>query len=295
MKNISDEELVGEINRRLDEYNRTLHDLKILTEKLETVNAKLQESEATKSDFLSNIRNEINNPLTSIMGLSKHLQDGTHNKDELKSITQSIYNEAFDLDFQLSNIFIAAEIEAGESPVGIANVEVERFFKRIIKSFSHKTEEKGLDVVFLCEGGDSLAMKTDPLKLHAILMNLFSNAVEFSHEGMTIKVKIEPVDEGLAFSIEDQGTGIANEARESIYDRFRQLGTGSRKEHHGHGLGLSIVRSLLNQLGGTINFSGKPGEGCTFSVTVPEFEAESEVDVYSENGNEFIFGTEEEF
>ncbi len=152
MKNISDKELVGEINRRLDEYNRTLHDLKILTEKLETVNAKLQESEATKSDFLSNIRNEINNPLTSIMGLSRHLQDGTHNKDELMSITQSIYNEAFDLDFQLSNIFIAAEIEAGESPVGIANVEVERFFRRIIKAFSHKTEEKGLDVEFLCDG-----------------------------------------------------------------------------------------------------------------------------------------------
>ncbi len=138
-------------------------------------------------------------------------------------------------------------------------------------------------------------MKTAPLKLHAILMNLFSNAVEFSLEGKTIKVKVEPVDEGLVFSIEDQGTGIANEARESIYDRFRQLGTGSRKEHHGHGLGLSIVRSLLNQLGGTINFSGKPGEGCTFSITVPEFEGESEVDVYSENGNEFIFGAEEEF
>ena len=57
MKNISDNELVGEINRRLDEYNRALLDLKMLTQKLETVNRKLQESEATKSDFLSNIRN----------------------------------------------------------------------------------------------------------------------------------------------------------------------------------------------------------------------------------------------
>ncbi len=293
MKNISDNELVGEINRRLDEYNRALHDLKMLTQKLETVNLKLQESEATKSDFLSNIRNEINNPLTSIMGLSSHLVDGAHDKEESVSIAQNIFHEAFDLDFQLNNIFIAAEIEAGESPVGVAKIEVESFISRIIDSFSHKIAEKELKVEFSCEDGRALVFKTDPLKLRAIVMNLMANAVEFCLKGKGVNVSAARKEGALVISVEDQGTGIANEEKERIFDRFRQLEAGVRKAHRGHGLGLSIVKSLLTHLGGRIDISGVAGEGCTFTVSIPEFEGE--VDTFSEEGNEFIFGTEEEF
>ena len=174
MKNISDNELVGEINRRLDEYNRAPHDLKMLTQKLETVNRKLQESEATKSDFLSNIRNEINNPLTSIMGLSKHLVDGRHGKEEGVSIAQNIFHEAFDLDFQLNNIFIAAEIEAGESPVGIAKIEVENFINRIIDSFdriARRSEKRPL--LFTIE--ENMELVTASMVIVALVSASFSS------------------------------------------------------------------------------------------------------------------------
>ena len=295
MKQISDIELVGEINRRLDEYNKALHDLKTLTRKLEQVNRKLQESEATKSNFLSNIRNEINNPLTSIMGLSRQLVSGDLAGSERVSVAQNIFHEAFDLNFQLNNIFMAAEIEAGESPVGVSNIEVEHFIERVINEFSHKIKDKNLSVEFDCEGGPELVFKSDPLKLRAIVMNLIANAVEFSLEGKPVRISAKNEDGRLVISITDEGVGIANEEKELIFDRFRQLETGTQKSHKGHGLGLSVVKSLLNQLGGDIDFSGVAGQGCTFTVSVSEFTGDSPVDEYSEEGNEFIFGREEEF
>ncbi len=295
MRKISDNDLVSEISRRLDEYNKALHDLKKLTRKLETVNRKLQESEATKSDFLSNIRNEINNPLASIMGLSKHIIGGALKQDEIVSVAQTIYYETFDLDFQLNNIFIAAEIEAGESSIGVANVEVESFINRIIDSFEHKIKDRNLNVEFNCKCENGFTFKTDPLKLHAIIMNLMANAVKFCLNGKSIKINVAKGDENLVISIEDQGKGIADEEKESMFDRFKQLEAGARKEHRGHGLGLSIVKSLLNQLGGQVDISGVYGENCIFTFSVPDFMADSETDVFSEEGNEFIFGSEEEF
>ncbi len=295
MKHISDIELVGEINRRLDEYNKALHDLKILTRKLEKVNRKLQESEATKSSFLSNIRNEINNPLTSIMGLSRQLFSGGLDESETLSVAQNIFHEAFDLNFQLNNIFMAAEIEAGESPVGVSNIEVEHFIEMAINSFSHKMKDKDLSVEFDCEGGPEFVFKTDPMKIRVIVMNLIANAVEFSLEGKSIRVSARKEGGSLAISIADEGVGIANEEKELIFDRFRQIDTGTQKSHRGHGLGLSVVKSLLNQMDGDIDFSCIAGQGCTFTVSVPEFIGDSPVDEYSEEGNEFIFGKEEEF
>lgn len=295
MRHISDKEFVGEMNRRLEAYSKALVDLKMLTTKLENVNRRLQESEATKSNFLSNIRNEINNPLTSILGLSRHLFFNDITLDDAKSISQNIYYEAFELNFQLNNIFLAAEIEAGESPIGVSNVEVENFLSRTITSFSHKIDDKKINVDFVCEGGDELVFKTDPLKLETILVNLLANAIEFSLEGKHVSVEAARKDDRLVVSIIDEGIGIAEDERELIFDRFRQLETGTQKSHRGHGLGLSVVKSLLNQLEGEIEFSGVAGEGSTFTVSIPEFKGEADGDVFSDEGNEFIFDTEEEF
>ena len=295
MKNISDLELVGEVSRRLNEYNIALQDLKILTQKLEQVNRKLQESEATKSNFLSNIRNEINNPLTSIMGLSRQLGSGDLDHSNTISVAQNIFNEVFELDFQLNNIFIAAEIEAGESFMSVSNVEIENFIGRIIKSFSHKIQDKNLSVGFDCEGGAELVFKTDPQKLHAIIMNLMANAVEFSLDGKSIQINARKAGDALVVSIADEGIGIDIEEKDLIFDRFRQVDTGTQKRHKGHGLGLSVVKSLLNQMGGDIDFSGVAGQGCNFTITALEFTGDVPVDVYSEDGNEFVFGNDEEF
>ena len=106
----SDEELIEEIRQRFEFNQNALADLQALTQKLEQMNERLKESEALKSQFLSNIRNEINNPLTSIMGLSRQLITKPDAVENTALVGPMIYMEAFNLDFQLQNIFIAAEL-----------------------------------------------------------------------------------------------------------------------------------------------------------------------------------------
>lgn len=110
-----DEELLEELKKRFENNTRTIEELRNLTEELKQVNKKLEESEALKSHFISNITNEIINPFTSILGLSKTIL--AVKKEDWKkviSMVSLIHTEAFNLDFQLKNIFVAAKIEAGE-------------------------------------------------------------------------------------------------------------------------------------------------------------------------------------
>lgn len=293
MKKLSDSVLLEELKRRLIENKKALHDLRVLTKKLEHLNRKLQESEAMKSNFLSNIRNEINNPLTSIMGLSEQILTGAVEVDMAGSMAHMIYTEAFNLDFQLRNIFMAAELESGEAAVNVSNVEVATFVRNLIDSFRNQADGKKLTVEFLCEcpekSGEEFYFKTDAEKLQLVLSNLLANAIEFSLKGKKVLMSAREKDGRLNVAVRDEGIGISAEKQKQIFDRFRQLETGTRKAHKGHGLGLSITKALIELLDGSMELSSVAGKGCTFTISVPESDAGAVVDIVSEDGNEFIF------
>lgn len=299
MKKLSDGVLLEELKKRFNENKKALHDLRVLTRKLEQVNRKLQESEALKGNFLSNIRNEIVNPLTAIMGLSEQVFSGEAGPETAASMAHSIYMEAFDLDFQLRNIFAAAELEAGETSISVSNVDVFTLLENLINSFSNQSLQKRLKVKFDLQrpkdSGGEFLFRTDPEKLQLVLANLLSNAIKYSLEGREVKVSAGKRSGRLRVSIEDKGVGIDCRESGKIFDRFRQLEAGVSKSYKGHGLGLSVTKALVELLGGDIEFSSVAGKGCKFTVSFPEVETGQELDVYSEEGNEFIFESEEEF
>ncbi len=291
-KMIEDDMLLKELKRRFEENAIAMTSLRTMTQNLERVNEKLRQSEALKSDFLSNIRNEIINPLASIMGLSRQIMDKKVDVDTLRSMTAVIYHEAFDLDFQLKNIFAAAELEAGETSMSAARVDVAALVRGQIAAFSHKAAERRVTLVFECPscGSDgSLTFTTDPDKLQKVLANLLANAVEFNLEGKRVTINAGRGNGLLTISIADEGIGIPEQDRKRVFDRFVQLDTGVRKRHKGHGLGLSITKALVEMLGGTVTLTGAEGSGCVFTVSIPELETGGPVDISSGDGNEFIF------
>lgn len=287
-------ELVGGL-KNLHKQERTLREqLKNLMRTLEDVNIKLKESESLKTNFLSNIRNEINNPLTSIMGLSEQIINGLHfDQSTIQKTSKLIYSEAFDLDFQLRNIFVAAELEAGEYVPNISNVDVESLFYKTINSFKHKAERKRLTILYayksIYETAEENYFKTDAEKLKLILTNLLSNAIEFSPDGERIELNAKRDDKYLVFSLKDCGIGFDMEDQEKIFERFRQLDTGMRRRHGGHGLGLSIIRDLVELFGGTISVTSSKGKGSAFTVSIPEVQTAERIDVFSDDGNVFVF------
>ncbi|MBI5894160.1 MAG: HAMP domain-containing histidine kinase, partial [Deltaproteobacteria bacterium] len=237
----SDKELIEGLVNRLSVKDKAINDLTVVTKKLETLNNKLLDSENTKSQFLSNIRNEINNPLASIMGLSKIIStsEGLLNPDII-SMGNAIYKEAFNLEFQMENIFAAAEIEAGEAALSVSNVDIKSLIQHTIDSFNHWACEKkikvALNLIDYIKKGESF-FKTDPKKFQLIVSNLLANAIEYSFEEGQVDVKIWKNGDSLNTSIKDNGIGIDEKDHRIIFDRFRQLDTGLTKSHRGHGLG----------------------------------------------------------
>lgn len=293
MSDMTDEELLQELKNRFDSNKQALYDLKILTKKLEDLNAKLQDSEEVKSHFLSNVKNEINNPLTSILGLSQQLTS-SRSPEMVNTISEMIHKEAFVLDFQLRNLFAAAELESGETQLGIAQVEVKPLIKALVESFKYPIKGKKLGVYFAQDpkpesGEDEIPFKTDPEKLHMIVINLLSNAIEYNFEGGRVEIKAGIVDDNLTISVRDTGAGIEEAMVPKVFDRFHQLSSGLTKSHLGQGLGLSIVKAAVELMDGEVVVDSTIGEGSTFTVSIPQVEVDVEADAFAVDGNEFLF------
>lgn len=291
MKRLSDDELIKELEERFAFNQMALCDLREMTEKLEMMNAKLQESEALKGHFLSNIRNEINNPLTSIMGLSQQCLCSKNESERCISTARMIYHEAFSLDFQLQNIFVAAELEAGEINPAFARVDVATIIDRVVEALDYQINAKR--IVVKADRELPLVFSTDARMVRLILINLLGNAIEFGSDGGQVAISARVINNTLEFIVKDDGEGIPKEAQEAIFDRFRQLDSGTTKCHRGHGLGLSIVRSLVEMLGGQLQLDSDKDQGCVVKISLPQ--PDVEVKDMAQEGNLFIFDDAEQF
>ncbi|MEE4196754.1 MAG: HAMP domain-containing sensor histidine kinase [Bacteroidales bacterium] len=293
MSELTDQELIDELKKRFDQNKKSLQEVQELNTELKKVNKKLEESEALKSHFISNITNEIINPFASILALSKNiLSVEKENWKKVISMVSLIYSEAFNLDFQLRNIFVAAKIEAGEIFPEILNVDVKQLLESVIDSFKYECKKKKirleLQFVIATTEEKPFFFKTDPEKLRLIISNLVSNAVKFSYEDNRVVIKCWlNEDKQLQAFVQDFGTGISNENQKIIFDRFKRLDSGINSINRGHGLGLSINKALLDLLNGTIEIESEHGKGARFTITIPEIQ--SDISGFAFDGNELFF------
>src|ERR1035437_7614631 len=170
MSKLTDEELIEELRNRFRMNRKALKELQELNCELKVVNKKLEESESLKGHFISNITNEIINPFTSILGLAKHIL--SVKKEDWKTVISMvalIHSEAFNLDFQLRNIFVAAKIEAGEIYPEILNVDIKTLIYNVLDAFRFEAKKKSLDFNFefniIPSIGSTFYFKTDPEKM----------------------------------------------------------------------------------------------------------------------------------
>ena len=290
MNRLSDEELLEELKLRFNENKKSVSELKELNQQLIDVNKKLEESEALKSHFISNITNEIINPFASILGLAKNiLEVDKENWKRVFSMVALIHTEAFNLDFQLRNIFVAAKIEAGEIQPEIMKVDIDTLIRNVIESFKLQVKKKCLELQYVNERekDNHLYFNTDPEKIKLILSNLLSNAIKYSYDESTIEIICDIADNKLELSVRDYGKGISDENQKTIFERFKRLDTGINSINRGHGLGLSINKALIDMLDGKIEIKSQLNKGSFFKITFPA--KDLNISGFSADGNEFIF------
>jgi signal transduction histidine kinase len=252
------------------------------------VNLRLQRSEALQSHFIAHMRSEINDPLSAILGLADQIADPRLPAEQGRALAARIRAEAFHLDFQLRNIFCAAELEAGEASPSITQVEVASVLRDTAEAFAGSALEKGQAIVVEAPSGlESCA--TDARMLRIILANLVANAIEFSPEGGRIKLKAHREGEHLRLDVTDEGVGIREADQAVIFERFRKLDEGLGRAHRGQGLGLAVVKALLELLDGEILVVSEPGRGSTFTCRLPLKPQSANPDTFAFDGNFFLF------
>lgn len=259
---------------------------------LEELNDRLRDVEHVKSGFLSNIKNEINNPLTSILGLSGQLIHGpAMDEEKIKFLASLINKEAFSLDFQLRNIFSAAEIEAGEINPQPSALNIDDLIQNQINFFQFKAIQHGIIINY--SGVTGKIFRTDGAMLQSIVMNLIANAIQFSPIGQNVSIWCSINSNELEIAVQNFGKGIDPKDHKHIFERFRQLESGATKTHQGHGLGLSIVREFTDALHGKIEIKSESGKQTTFIIKLKEFEKSKFPEGFSSEGEEIFFGNEE--
>ncbi|WP_051306964.1 ATP-binding protein [Desulfomicrobium escambiense] len=233
-----------------------------------------QEAEASnraKTEFLANMSHEIRTPLNGILGMLQ-LLSRTHLDEDQKDSVFTAIRSSRRLTQLLNDILDLSRIEAGKLPLETAEFHFADLRDSVRDLFAISAKAKGLDLSFEIDDAIPSQVVGDEGRLRQILFNLVGNAVKFTSTGsIRITARREDRDAGMAvvFSVADTGVGIPRERQNDIFQPFTQVDGSSVRSHGGVGLGLAIVRRLVDMLGGRIAMQSEPGRGTTIEVAVP--------------------------
>jgi two-component system sensor histidine kinase BarA len=269
-------------------FNRMLHNLVAMQQELRDVNADLDkkvdelaqanlalfEMNRLKSDFLATMSHELRTPLNSIIGFSEVLAENAELPERQRRYAQNIQNSGKMLLGMINDILDLAKIESGKMEVQVEDFSIRDVCEGLVNLMRPMADRKNIDIE--CRLDEAIPLlRQDPGKIRQIIYNLLSNAVKFTPEGGRVTLRAQVEGRQVVISVADTGIGIAEEDRERIFEKFRQVSATGRdgsvltREHQGTGLGLSIVRELARLLGGEIALESRPGQGSTFTVRVP--------------------------
>jgi signal transduction histidine kinase len=264
-----------------------------LVRSLSEVNDKLRDSEKLKGHFISNITNEIMNPFTSVLALAQNIKQlKAEDIAQAHRMAEMIYIEAFQLDFQLKNIFAAALIESGNEDMKRSSFSIAELSKSLNYYFESLLNKRNirLSVRFINNLNADLpaSFTSDKEKVDLILKNLISNSIKYSPENSEIDLEFFMERGNLVMEVSDHGKGILEVDRKIIFDRFKQLDEKINSINTGHGLGLSIVQAYTEMLGGKVSLNDNPEGGLKIRISIPE----SDVTVGWDDLEDFLFGSE---
>jgi PAS domain S-box-containing protein len=230
--------------------------------------AEVERTGRMKDEFLATLSHELRTPLNAILGWSQLLRKSPSPEDILEG-TQIIERNARVQVQIIEDLLDMSRIISGKLRLEVQRVDLSALVRTAVETVKPAADAKGvrLQVVLDERAGP---VSGDPNRLQQVFWNLLSNAIKFTPKGERIQVVLERVNSHLEVSVIDTGEGIAPEFLPYVFDRFRQAEGGTSRRHGGLGLGLSIVKQLVELHGGMVRAkSGGPGQGSTFMVSLP--------------------------
>lgn len=230
------------------------------------------ELEKLRTEFFANISHELRTPLNIILGsikiLSINLEKESIDREKIFNLINTEKQNCFRLLRLINNLIDSTKIDTGYFELNMVNCNIVNIVEEITLSAAEYIKSNDLNLIFDTDIEEKI-IACDLDKLERILLNILSNAVKFTDSGGNIFVNIYDGEEFVTISIEDTGIGIHKDKLDIIFDRFRQVDRSFTRNHEGSGIGLSLVKFLVEIIGGTISVESEYGVGTRFTIKIP--------------------------
>jgi len=230
----------------------------------------LERANRLKSDFVATMSHELRTPLNVIIGYNDLALEGVFGDltQEQHETLDRVRRSALELLELINTTLSLSRLDTDRQPLDVREVAIPDLIDELDTETREARERKPNVRMVWDLRSDMPQLHTDPIKLKVVLKNLIANAVKFTERG-NVTVRAELRDGGVQFDVSDTGIGVPPEARKIIFEPFRQADSSTTRRYGGVGLGLYIVRRLLDLLGGSVTVESEVGRGSTFSVWVP--------------------------
>ncbi|MFP8490306.1 sensor histidine kinase [Gracilimonas sp. Q87] len=244
----------------------------------------------TQANFLANVTHELKTPLAVMQAAGENISDGRVTEPKrLKQYGDHIYNESIRLKGMIEKLLDVARVDSGQNLVKAAPYRMHELVKSHLEENREYIEKKGFEVKFTSSDEVALAF-VDKDSIETILSNLTENAIKYSKDEKYLEYQISSDDKHVFLSVTDHGIGIPKREQKNIFKKFYRVENSdiTSSKIKGHGLGLSIVKNMVELNDGTIDVKSNPGQGTTFIVRFPKLGQESGQSPTSLDGNDQV-------
>jgi len=236
---------------------------------LAEANQRTESASLHKSAFLANMSHELRTPLNSINGFSDVLLTGIGGPltQKQREYLADIRGSGDHLLALINDVLDLSKVEAGKMDLHPTEFDVRETVEGVHRSVAPLAQQKRQDLQL--EPGDGGTVRLDQARFRQVLLNVLSNAVKYTPDGGQVTTSVSRRDGAIIVAVRDTGVGIAAEDQARVFDDFARIESGYAQTQQGTGLGLALARRLVRLMGGDITVESRPGQGSTFTVTVP--------------------------
>jgi two-component system phosphate regulon sensor histidine kinase PhoR len=235
---------------------------------LYTLNVELRLNKL-KSEFISNVSHELKSPLTSIHMMTEMLHHNRVENEERKAEYYSaMLEDSEHLSHLIDNILDFSRIDEDRKKYEVIDLDPDKLIREFIKSIQEMIRESGFEISYNCPNKVSV-IRADRNAILQVLYNLVDNAIKFSGTSRKIDINLVFMDNDIQLSVKDYGIGISIKDQEKIFERFYRCEESQQSGIRGSGIGLTIVKKIVEDHGGYLTLDSRPGEGSMFTVRIP--------------------------